>query len=334
MAVIRGRLTPDNYTIVPNEWLRDPRLSLRGKGVLAYVMSHQAGYRLTVEQMAAQSRDGKDAIYSGLKELVEVGYMAREQRRKPDGTLGEVDYRIVEPEFAQVAPLREKPEAVASCGNTEKPQVDTASGLTGYGETGSGESVTKKEHLLEEQVLEDQKKPPPPTPSAAAPSAEVEPVEEEVDPPEEPPTTLALAALERVYERARVPASRRPVGARHLQLAGLLARAVRDGHPPNRLLDALCDPMDAVTSVYAVLRYRLDNLGPPAPPDRARGPGAARGPCPRARCDSGWVEVADRALACPDCRPDDHQRQLEGVHERGVEGVRTFEDLVALVESR
>lgn len=94
MAVLRGPLPADNYTLVSNDWARDPKLSLKAKGLLLAISSHKQGYRLTIQQLIAQNRDGRDGIYAGLRELVDAGYMVVIQNRHEDGRMAEVDYQL------------------------------------------------------------------------------------------------------------------------------------------------------------------------------------------------------------------------------------------------
>lgn len=97
MSIIRGRLSGDGFTPVPNHWLRDPQLSYKGKGLLSAIASHRDDYELTIEQLIAESKDGKDSVNSGVKELERVGYLLRRSRRRnADGTLGGYDYEVVE----------------------------------------------------------------------------------------------------------------------------------------------------------------------------------------------------------------------------------------------
>ena len=97
MSIIRGRLSGDGFTPVPNHWLRDPQLSYKGKGLLGAIASHRDDYELTIEQLIAESKDGKDSVNSGVKELERVGYLLRlGRRRNADGTLGGYDYEVVE----------------------------------------------------------------------------------------------------------------------------------------------------------------------------------------------------------------------------------------------
>ncbi|WP_432563692.1 hypothetical protein [Kineococcus sp. SYSU DK003] len=92
MAVIRGPLPTDNFTMVSNDWARDVDLTYKAKGILLAIASHAEGYRLTLQQLVAQGKDGRDAVKAGLRELVDEGYMRVIQNRGENGQMGEVDY--------------------------------------------------------------------------------------------------------------------------------------------------------------------------------------------------------------------------------------------------
>jgi hypothetical protein len=81
MAIIRGDIPTDGYTIVDNLWLRDRRLSYKAKGILAAIASHAAGYRLSTAQLIDESADGRDAVRTGLVELEKFGYLRRIELR-------------------------------------------------------------------------------------------------------------------------------------------------------------------------------------------------------------------------------------------------------------
>jgi hypothetical protein len=159
VAVYLGEPPADNFTRVPNDWLRDPKIRGLAKAVLAYLMSHRSGYRLTIKQMATEFKEREDALYAAVKELIAAGYVRRVQRRLPGGVVGEVDFFVIgsDGEFPQTAPLRENPEPVVTCDDTAFPQVATASGFTGSGLPGSGESGSKKTSTKKTRVVEDQK---------------------------------------------------------------------------------------------------------------------------------------------------------------------------------
>ena len=84
-----------DYTVISNVFLRDEKLSLKSKGLLAYVLSLPNDWVLYVTELSNHHKDGTSAIYSAFKELIERGYVRR-KRERIDGKLKGIDYIISE----------------------------------------------------------------------------------------------------------------------------------------------------------------------------------------------------------------------------------------------
>ena len=97
MPLIRGHHAfDDHFTQIPNEWLRDTRLSFKARGVLAMIMSHREGWSLSINSIAAQNQEGKDAIRSAIQELEQAGYLFRTQMNY-EGKFGEAVWITQDP---------------------------------------------------------------------------------------------------------------------------------------------------------------------------------------------------------------------------------------------
>ena len=116
MPLVRGTHKFDNhFTQIPNAWLRDSRLSYKARGILAELLSHAKGFTVSRDRMARLSKEGKDAISSGIAELEAHGYLRRQQTRLPNGTLGPTLWVTQDPENRMdtaVEPLADYPAAV------------------------------------------------------------------------------------------------------------------------------------------------------------------------------------------------------------------------------
>lgn len=132
MAVIRGSLPADNFTMISNDWLRDTRLSWKAKGLLAYIASHAAGWALSAEQIVSQGNDGRDAVRAGLRELEEAGYLTRVQRRGDGGKIVSTDYLIGKPVAGKPVP------------GPDQGRQDVSAGETSDGFPTGGEPASKK----------------------------------------------------------------------------------------------------------------------------------------------------------------------------------------------
>lgn len=128
----RPRLTfEDKFTQVPNEWVRDPRISRKARGLLVELMSHSEGWVTSIEALAEGGPEGRTAISAGIKELVEAGYLIKDRLRDEQGQLGDADYVITDPH--------------------ENPRSEPKSGFPALGNPALGNQQHKKTKIQEDQ---------------------------------------------------------------------------------------------------------------------------------------------------------------------------------------
>jgi hypothetical protein len=133
-----------NYTQIPNEWLRDVNLSLKARGLLALLMSHDAGYTVTVKSLVATGREGRAAIDSAVAELKENHYLEHHVERGAHGRIEGVIWKLTDP-----ADYRNARSA---------PQLDfPAPGLSGTRETRQSDNQHLKEAQPEEHLSKELK---------------------------------------------------------------------------------------------------------------------------------------------------------------------------------
>lgn len=80
-GIVRVSKRESGYTIMDPFFLSDDRLSWKGKGVLAYLLSKPSNWRVYIADLVKRSRDGRDSVYAALKELEQAGYVERRQTR-------------------------------------------------------------------------------------------------------------------------------------------------------------------------------------------------------------------------------------------------------------
>ena len=85
-----------NYTKVGNYFIRDPNLSLRGKGMLTLLLSLPEDWQYSIAGLSTITKEGEDAVRSALKELEWRGYLERRRRRDELGMLREMEFTIYE----------------------------------------------------------------------------------------------------------------------------------------------------------------------------------------------------------------------------------------------
>jgi Transcriptional regulators len=93
MAIVRAK-RKTNFTIIGNTGLKDERLSLKSKGLLAYMLSLPDDWVFYETELIAHSKDGRDAVRSALKELEKAGYLERNQIREDSGKFGQKEWKV------------------------------------------------------------------------------------------------------------------------------------------------------------------------------------------------------------------------------------------------
>ena len=81
----------ENFTSIHNKLINNSRISLKAKGIMLYMLSKPENWKYNPKEITKNSKDGLDSVYSGIKELIEAGYISR--TRHSDGT---VDYFVFE----------------------------------------------------------------------------------------------------------------------------------------------------------------------------------------------------------------------------------------------
>jgi hypothetical protein len=84
MAILHNE-QPVTWTVVDNAVLRDPSLTWRAKGLLAYLLGLPDGWRVNSADLANRAIDGVYAVRSIFDELEQAGYLHREKRQEKSG---------------------------------------------------------------------------------------------------------------------------------------------------------------------------------------------------------------------------------------------------------
>jgi len=100
MPLIRGHHTfDDHFTQIPNDWVRDSRLTLKAIGLLTQLMSHRPGWIMSISSLARFNKTGVRTIKSAVEELELNGYLVRskKQQHNPDGTFADYVWTTADP---------------------------------------------------------------------------------------------------------------------------------------------------------------------------------------------------------------------------------------------
>lgn len=105
-----------NYTVISNHVLQNTNLSLKAKGLYAFMWSLPDTWDYSVSGLTKVLKEGRDAINEALKELEREGYLVRSILRKGgkftdmDYTLNEFPDPFMEKHESQKEKSKEKPE--------------------------------------------------------------------------------------------------------------------------------------------------------------------------------------------------------------------------------
>lgn len=120
----------NNYSTIKNSIFTDERLSWKAKGIMGYLMTRPDNWKVIIADLINRSKDGRDAVYSGLKELKQHGYLVHQPIRSETGKKSIIGWEYIayeEPIETGKDPLTENPEVDKSGANyllPENPDMD------------------------------------------------------------------------------------------------------------------------------------------------------------------------------------------------------------------
>lgn len=81
-----------NYTNTSNQLVRDASLTWKARGIFNYLWSQANEWQFYVSEVAQHSKDGENALQTGLQELEEHGYLKRINRHSKKGKFDGLDW--------------------------------------------------------------------------------------------------------------------------------------------------------------------------------------------------------------------------------------------------
>jgi hypothetical protein len=119
-----------DFTTLPNDLIRDRRLSWKALGLVVYILSLPDDFHLRLSYLTKQKKDGRDGTRTGLKELERAGYLTIRQERGERGKFTQVIWEVTDSpndHFTdQKSPCSENPNTVnpnATKPNSENPTL-------------------------------------------------------------------------------------------------------------------------------------------------------------------------------------------------------------------
>lgn len=114
MSIIRAPRPESNFYLLDKSIIEDGRLSWAARGLLVYLLGKPDHWQVSVahlrkETAGSSKPTGRDGVYALLEELIQAGYIIREQARREDGKLGETNYIVSERPLTD-SPLPAEPD--------------------------------------------------------------------------------------------------------------------------------------------------------------------------------------------------------------------------------
>jgi hypothetical protein len=81
MITIHRQKLSANYTILPNDLLRDKRLSFKSRGILAMMLSLPNDWKSHASWIQEQGTEGREALHGAFRELEQFNYLKRTQQK-------------------------------------------------------------------------------------------------------------------------------------------------------------------------------------------------------------------------------------------------------------
>lgn len=120
MPIIRSK-KDRHFTQIANLIFKDPRLSYKAKGLMATMLTFHNDWVIAVNHLVSLSVDGSDSVRSGMKELVQCGYLQMIPKRDSKGRMAGTEYVLSEiPEILPPTLVKLLPYDIkAECANDE-----------------------------------------------------------------------------------------------------------------------------------------------------------------------------------------------------------------------
>jgi hypothetical protein len=84
------------YIMLNKEFLNNPNLSWKAKGLLAYLLSLPDDWKVHEKEVVTHSKDGRDSYRKALKELINLGYVHRDRTKNKKGKWQVSSYCVYE----------------------------------------------------------------------------------------------------------------------------------------------------------------------------------------------------------------------------------------------
>jgi hypothetical protein len=154
MSIIKRAKRNTPFVQIDKTPLQDKNLSLKAKGLLAYLLSLPDNWQIYVSELQNHSKDGRDSTTTALNELIENKYVLREKKREK-GKFKGYEYTVSDTPFTEkpktVKPKTENNELIITNNNNNKDFNNKTS--KSVKETHTQDFLNSEIEKLKQQVL-------------------------------------------------------------------------------------------------------------------------------------------------------------------------------------
>lgn len=125
MSILRVCKRENPFVQIDKSVAEDTLISWKAKGMMLYLLSRPDNWKIYVNQLSEVATDGREATRSAINELIERGYIVREQRKKPGGAFDGYDYQVFETPQIVESPVIGKPDdGKVGTNNKDRKDID------------------------------------------------------------------------------------------------------------------------------------------------------------------------------------------------------------------
>ena len=128
----------DNFTMVGNSFARDPQVTPRACRLYVYLMSHAAGWKLSVKAAQNATGMGRGTVYSAINDLRKLGYVRRIDLKNENGHFSGTQYQVM----AHPLPEHERDDVEGKL-SSHVPKCETRDNQPKQDETPGGNRLPK-----------------------------------------------------------------------------------------------------------------------------------------------------------------------------------------------
>lgn len=90
-----GKRPNENFTMISNDFARNPDISMRAKVLYLYLMSHAPGWKLSVKAAQNATGMGRGTVYAAISDLRKLGYLQRIDLKDENGQFSGSEYEVL-----------------------------------------------------------------------------------------------------------------------------------------------------------------------------------------------------------------------------------------------